>query len=77
VILLYRNLIQLCRAAVGLPGALLSRPRQQSQAVNITSANSATRCGRCGRDFFQHLWILIDSDNPEQDGVIDCAGVNS
>lgn len=34
-----------------------------------------TTCGRCGNDVFAHLWILRNPDEPEQDGVIDCAGV--
>ena len=74
MILLYRNLIQLHNAGVGLPGALART--SPSRIVDITSANSATRCGRCGRDFFEHLWLLVDADDPEQGGVIDCAGVS-
>lgn len=74
MILLYRNLIQLHIAGVGLPGGLART--SPSRTVDITPANSNTRCGRCGRTYFKHLWLLVDSDTPEQDGVVDCAGVN-
>lgn len=31
-----------------------------------------SRCGRCGDDVFEHVWILRNPDDREQDGVIDC-----
>lgn len=73
MIQLYRNVIQLHRAGTELPAALARTYR--GCLVDVTPVNANTDCGRCNRTFFDHLWILVDSDDPEQGGVIDCAGV--
>jgi len=31
------------------------------------------RCGRCGKEPEDHVWQVVDPDEPEQAGVIDCA----
>jgi hypothetical protein len=75
MIQLYRNLIQLYRAGKNdLPSGLARTYR--GRIVEVGPANATTRCGRCNRTYHDHLWILVDSDDPEQGGVIDCAGVN-
>ncbi len=30
-------------------------------------------CGRCNRDLSEHRWQIVDPDEPEQGGVLDCA----
>jgi hypothetical protein len=52
----------------------LYRNMIQLHRAGIELANDNTACGRCNRAYFNHLWILVDSDEAEQGGVIDCAG---
>lgn len=32
------------------------------------------RCPRCGFDLNVHVWQLVDPNEPEQGGVLDCGG---
>lgn len=40
--------------------------------VHVDHLLDIETCGRWGGDVDQHVWILRDRDDPEQDGVIDC-----
>lgn len=75
MIRLYRNVLQLHRAGTELPPPLVRTYR--SHIVDVTPANSAAECGRCNRTYFDHLWLLVDSDDAAQGGVVDCAGVSA
>ncbi len=74
MIQLYRNVIQLHRAGTELPRVLAEV--YHGHTADVTPANAATQCGRCGRTWFDHLWLVVAPADSEQDGVIDCAGVN-
>jgi hypothetical protein len=58
-------------------GGPLPAPLARIYCNHIVSMAQAEidRCGRCGNDAFEHVWILRDPDVREQDGVIDCERV--
>lgn len=39
----------------------------------VPLTGGAPRCGRCGEEPEVHLWQIVDPDEAEQRGVIDCA----
>jgi hypothetical protein len=53
-----------------LPGALAKVYRENIVMTDFDGDTS--RCERCGRDRAGHVWMLIDPDESDQGGVLDC-----
>lgn len=57
-----------------VPQGLVGDSASRSDRVRDTAFRLmlGERCGRCNRDLVEHHWQIVDTGDPEQDGVIDC-----
>jgi hypothetical protein len=55
-----------------LPGLLAELHERTGTIVTADFDGDTRRCGRCNREQQQHVWQLVDPDEAEQNGVLEC-----